>query len=89
MEYQSEIELGGTYRDEQTRFEGVAIYVTFHQHSCERAAIEGVSRDGDIKAYEFDAVRLTLVRPPKEQYEKPVTGASATGHVRSTGRRTT
>lgn len=87
MQYESEIQLGGKYRDEQTGFEGVAIYLTFHQHSCERAAIEGKAEGGDIKAYEFDAVRLTLVEPPKAKYKKPSNGASATSHVRSTGRR--
>lgn len=85
MNYESEIVLGGKYRDRQTGFEGVAVVISFHQHSCERVVLEGKAEGGDIKAFEFDAVRLASLGPvPK--YEPVTSGASAVPVVQ-TGRR--
>lgn len=67
--YTSDVVLGRRYRDEQTGFTGTAIYVTFHQHSCERVALE-TFHDGELKAYEFDTARVIEL----DEKGKPVTG---------------
>lgn len=86
MQYESDIVLGGKYRDRQTGFEGVAVVISFHQHSCERVVVEGKAEGGDIKAFEFDAVRLASLDDKTPAYEKPTTGAYS-GRAVSTGRR--
>lgn len=73
--YKTSIVLGNKYRDTQTGIEGVAIAVTFWQHSCERVIIETVnSHDGKLEEYTFDSPRLALVNPPAKAYEKPANG---------------
>lgn len=58
--YESDIQLGETYRDEQTGITGVATSVGFFQHACERIVLEFVN-DGELKEYAFDAPRLVHV----------------------------
>ncbi len=60
MNYQTDIQLGERYRDDQTGIEGTATAITFYQHGCERASIENV-HEGEIKEYGFDAPRLTHI----------------------------
>jgi hypothetical protein len=72
--YESEIEIGGTYRDTQTGWEGIAVIIQFHQYQCEQVAIERME-GGDVKAYYFDAARLELVAPPAKNYQKVSTGS--------------
>jgi hypothetical protein len=64
--YQSEIQLGATYRDVISGFQGVAAYVSFNMTGCERVALDApVGKDGgEIKAYEFDSTRLKFVKAP-------------------------
>lgn len=88
--YQSEIGVGGKYRDDQTKIEGIAVVIEFHQHACERVILEVV--DGtEIKNYVFDAARLTELDPPKRQHasspptvhEAPASGGGTTSAVRN------
>lgn len=63
--FNCDVVLGQEYVDVQTGFKGTAIYVTFHQHMCERVALEAM-KDGDLKAYEFDVARIAPAERPKE-----------------------
>lgn len=72
--YESEIEIGGKYRDTQTGWEGVAVIIQFHQYQCEQVALERME-GGDVKAYFFDAERLELVEAPKKSFLKRATGS--------------
>lgn len=98
MNYQSDIQLGAEYRDRQTGVTGIAVVISFHQHSCERVVVETPVKDegNEIKFYEFDSVRLEKVgqgfakvseRPEPEHEPTRATGATQTAGVRSTGRR--
>lgn len=58
--YRSDIKLGERYRDDQTGIEGIATAVIFYQHGCERVDVE-LLVNGELKAYSFDAPRLTHV----------------------------
>ena len=100
MNYQSGIELGAEYRDRQTGVKGIAVVISFHQHSCERVVIETKADDSnEIKFYEFDSVRLEFQGPAfrkatqqstgSEPVHEPTrtTGATQTAGVRRTGRR--
>lgn len=57
--YDSDVELGRKYRDQQTGFEGVATSVTFFQHGCERVSLEAYDAGRkEIKVEIFDSPRL-------------------------------
>ena len=58
QKYETDIQLGERYIDEQTGISGTATVVSFYQHGCERVSIEAVV-NGEIKEYGFDAPRLT------------------------------
>lgn len=77
MDYTSEVTVGGKYRDKNTGVEGQAVMIEFHLHSCERVVLEFV-KDGELKQYVFDAVRLELVEEPEEAYVKPSSGGVTT-----------
>ena len=80
--YESDIVLGKKYRDEQTGVSGTATVLTFHQHGCERAALESVV-NGEVIEQDFDAPRLTNVETGKKA-ESERTGGPTRGmsHVR-------
>lgn len=61
--YDSHIELGERYRDEQTGLEGIATAIYFFQHACERVQLELINKhDGNIMEPVFDAPRLSSVK---------------------------
>lgn len=80
MEYTSDITLGSRYRDKNTGLEGQAVMIEFHLHQCERVVIEFV-KDGDLKQYVIDAVRLELVKEAAEEYVKPSSGGLTTARA--------
>lgn len=60
--YESDIQLGERYRDEQTGFEGIATNIGFFQYACERVCLESyVPSEGRIVQEAFDAPRLTHI----------------------------
>lgn len=77
--YESDVVLGEKYKDEQTGITGTATVVTFHQHGCERVALEFVAA-GEVKEQDFDAPRLTSLESGKtarsERTGGPTRGAS-------------
>ena len=59
MKYESDIQLGESYVDDQTGIQGIATAIYFFQHACERVQIEYVNeKDGELKELVFDAPRL-------------------------------
>lgn len=62
--FQTDVQLGERYSDEQTGIEGTAVSIHFYQFACERVAIETVI-EGKIIEYYFDAPRLTHVESGK------------------------
>jgi hypothetical protein len=83
IHYQSEIELGAKYRDTQTGYEGIAVFIEFHQWRCEQVALEKLE-GGEVKAFMFDADRLAQIAPPVKPYE-PVRTGGYRNPVRRTG----
>jgi hypothetical protein len=76
--YGSDVVLGETYRDVSTGIEGRVIMLTFFEHACERAVLEWVSKDGDLKSEGFDAMRLVRVSTG-QQAESEKTGGPDRG----------
>lgn len=68
--YESDIEIGATYRDLLTGFEGVAVYVSFNLTGCERVALDAIGLKDDVKAFEFDATRLERIASPSKKIKK-------------------
>ena len=58
MTYDSDIELGQTYRDRHTKYQGVAIAITFYEHACARVSIRCLV-DHKVVDQVFDAPHLT------------------------------
>lgn len=56
--YQTDIKLGEKYRETEHGLVGTVTSVHFYQHGCERATLELISKDGELKEYTFDAPRL-------------------------------
>jgi hypothetical protein len=73
VNYESDIELGAKYRDKQTGYEGIAVFIEFHQYRCEQVALEKLIGD-EVKAYMFDADRLEQTAPAVKPYEPVKTG---------------
>lgn len=71
--YESDIELGAKYRDKQTGYEGIAVFIEFHQYRCEQVALERFDNN-EVKAYMFDAERLEQIAPAVKPYEPVSTG---------------
>lgn len=71
FEYRSEIQIGATYKDTLSGFQGVAVYVSFNITGCERVALDNLDGN-EIKAYEFDATRLKFVKGPTADVKKLV-----------------
>jgi hypothetical protein len=60
MNYESEIVLGETYRDQHTKYQGVAIAITFYEHACPRVSIRCLV-DHKVVDQVFDAPHLVPV----------------------------
>lgn len=69
FEYRSEIQIGATYKDTLSGFQGVAVYVSFNVTGCERVALDCLEGN-ELKAYEFDATRLKFVKGPSAEVKK-------------------
>lgn len=83
--YCSDIKLGERYRDEQTKFEGVATSIYFFQYACERILLERVNpMDGKIEEIAFDAPRLTHIETGKVSTTKKTGGPAREHHIRPT-----
>lgn len=64
--YQSKIQLGERYLDEQTGYSGVATAICFFQHACERVTVESYDENRKLVIEQvFDAPRLVLIRDGK------------------------
>ncbi len=62
QKYETDIQLGERYRDEQTGMEGIATAIFFFQHACERVQLERInSHNQQLEETVFDAPRLTHV----------------------------
>lgn len=65
--YKSDVQLGKTYRDEQTGYEGVATAISFYQHGCERVSLETYdAQRREVKSEVFDSPRLVDVKTLKK-----------------------
>lgn len=73
MTYTSDIEIGATYRDSITKFEGVAVSVTFFLYACERVALQPTKlkegAPGEIGV--FDSLQLEFVKSAAKSPAKP------------------
>lgn len=76
--YESDIELGERYRDEQTGIEGVAVAIAFFQYACERITLELVV-EGKLEEYTFDAPRLVCVDSGKRAEAEKTGGPDRKG----------
>lgn len=78
--YNSDIELGERYRDDQTGIEGIATAIYFFQHACERVQLEYVNdKDGCLTELVFDAPRLVHIKTEKRaRSDRPGGPARAT-----------
>ena len=84
------IQLGKTYKDKVSGFEGIAVHRTEFLYACERVCLQTQAKDGDIKEGVFDAPQLELqprkksvvVEPPApERFER--TGGTRPGATRA------
>ena len=76
------IELGRTYKDKVSGFEGIAVHRTEFLYACERVCLQAQAKGGDIKEAHFDAPQLEL-QPRKKSVVVEAPKASAkTGGVR-------
>lgn len=92
--HQTEAQMGRTYRDEHTGFEGVCTAVHFYLTGCNRASLEApfdkkTGKIGDEVA--FDTIRLIdlktgnkIDQPPAQPSPPPV--RAMTGGPRTVGR---
>lgn len=80
------IELGRTYKDKVSGFEGIAVSITRYLHACERVCLQMVAKDGDIKESVFDAPQLEL-KAQKRRYVFEPKPAALTGGDRPIGSR--
>lgn len=71
--YTSDIEMGATYRDSITGFEGVAVSVTFFLYACERVALQPAKmKDGvPVDLHVFDSHQLKFVKSAEKSPAKP------------------
>ena len=69
---ESNIELGATYRDTVSGFEGVVVCSTRFLFACERVSLsKGFQPDkGEEIVATFDAAQLEYVAPPKDEIKK-------------------
>lgn len=86
------IELGKTYRDKVTGFEGIAVHRTEFLYACERVCLQAQAKDGEIKDGHFDAPQLEVLPRKKTVTVEPKklarTGGTRPGasRVRSSSR---
>ena len=75
--YEPKVQMGQRYRDKATRFEGVAMSVTFYEYGCERVSLRAIV-DHRIYDHVFDAPALELVEENGAGFKAPgrFTGAS-------------
>lgn len=79
-QYESDLVLGETYRDETTGLEGVLVAVHFYEHACERATLRYVDTMKRVQEVSFDAPELMAVATgEKATAEKPGGPARAEG----------
>lgn len=84
--YQSDIELGERYRDQQTGFEGVATALYFFQHACERVSVETYDPERrEVKTETFDAPRLVHVTTGQQATTTRPGGPAREAGVRPAG----
>ena len=69
-----EIELGAIYRDSITKFEGVALSITYFLYSTARVVIQPTKmHEGKpVDAHFFEAHQLELVKPASKSPAKPL-----------------
>lgn len=81
------IELGKTYRDVVSGFEGIATHRTEFLYACERVCLQAQAKDGDIKESVFDAPQLVLLPRKKTVKVEPEklarTGGARPGSTRA------
>lgn len=61
-EFTTFIILGDRYRDEDTKFEGVATAITFYRNGCERVQLKALVSSSPVEHW-FDGPTLTFVDP--------------------------
>lgn len=59
MIYEADIELGHTYRDPHTGFEGTAVAVYFYEYGCPRVNLKKMGKEGTLIEAVFDAPGVT------------------------------
>lgn len=76
---ESNIELGATYRDAVSGFEGVAVTSTRFLFSCERVSLSKGFNDekGEEILAVFDAAQLVQVKGPSKDITKALEGIGA------------
>jgi hypothetical protein len=62
MTFTCNIELGATYKDEVTGWEGKATAVCFGLTGVPQITLEGIDQHQDLRGYRFDADRLLLTQ---------------------------
>lgn len=60
MEFKTFIELGDKYRDEDTKFEGVADTISFTRDGCARVRLRALVSSVPVEHW-FDEPRLTFI----------------------------
>lgn len=80
-------ELGRTYRDKVTGFEGIATHATRFLYACERVCLVSESKDGDVKELVCDAPQLELVKGGRrvDPQPEPKTGGDRPSASRARG----
>jgi hypothetical protein len=80
------IELGATYRDVTSSFEGIAVSTTRFLFACERVALQrGHNDKGEEIIAVFDATALVRIKAPSQGIVKAIKAALAPAPTPQTG----